>query len=130
MKATAEAPPPIEARRLAQDLIIQPDAIAVDRRDASGDYHVHTQHHMSAAERPGHVLGPAVGLLFFIPVFGIAIGAGKGALMGKITSRIDKEFQDQVRAWCSRAPLRCSFMVEKVTPDKAIDAMSKFGAPC
>jgi uncharacterized membrane protein len=35
-----------EARRLAQDLIIQPDAIAVIVRDTDGSYHVHTTHHM------------------------------------------------------------------------------------
>ena len=35
-----------EARRLAKDLIIEPDAIAVIVRDQSGDYHVHTRHHL------------------------------------------------------------------------------------
>ena len=35
-----------EARRLAADLIIQPDAIAVIVRDTDGSYHVHTSHHM------------------------------------------------------------------------------------
>ena len=34
-----------EARRLAQDLIIQPDAIAVIVRDKEGKYHTHTSHH-------------------------------------------------------------------------------------
>jgi hypothetical protein len=34
-------PPASEARRLAQDLIIQPDAIAVIVRDKEGSYHVH-----------------------------------------------------------------------------------------
>jgi uncharacterized membrane protein len=34
-----------EARRLAADLIIQPDAIAVIVRDEDGSYHVHTNHH-------------------------------------------------------------------------------------
>jgi len=37
-----------EARRLSQDLIIQPDAIAVIERDADGSYHVHTTHHATA----------------------------------------------------------------------------------
>jgi uncharacterized membrane protein len=38
------------------------------------------------------------GLLFFIPVFGMAIGAGMGALMGKVgKAGINKEFEDQVR---------------------------------
>jgi uncharacterized membrane protein len=39
-EATAEAAAD-EARRLAQDLIIQPDAIAVIVRDKEGSYHVH-----------------------------------------------------------------------------------------
>ena len=39
-----------EARRLAQDLIIQPDAIAVIVRDKDGSYHVHTSHHPVGAE--------------------------------------------------------------------------------
>src|SRR5208282_3904487 len=104
-----------EARRLSQDLIIQPDAIAVITRDEDGTYHVHTDHHpVGAGATWGMFWGFLFGLLFFIPVFGLAIGAGLGALMGKLAkTSIDKQFQDQVR--------------EKVTPDKAVEAMSKFG---
>ena len=47
-EATAEAAAN-EARRLARDLIIEPDAIAVIERDAEGKYHVHTSHHMVGA---------------------------------------------------------------------------------
>ena len=89
-----------EARRLAKDLIIEPDAIAVIVRDADGDYHVRTQHHMVGSGATwGMFWGLLFGVLFFVPVFGLAIGAGLGALMGKVTkSGIDKEFQDQVAA--------------------------------
>jgi uncharacterized membrane protein len=39
-----------------------------------------------------------LGLLFFIPVSGMGVGAGMGALMGKLArTSIDKQFQDQVR---------------------------------
>src|SRR5436190_23678591 len=73
-----------EARRLAQDLIIQPDAIAVIARDTDGSYHVHTSHHpVGGGAAWGMFWGFLFGLLFFIPVFGMAIGAGMGALMGK-----------------------------------------------
>jgi uncharacterized membrane protein len=42
--------------------------------------------------------GMLFGLLFFIPVFEMAIGAGLGALMGKMAKTgIDRQFQDQVR---------------------------------
>jgi uncharacterized membrane protein len=118
-----------EARRLAADLIIEPDAIAVIERDADGDYHVHTSHHMVGAGATwGMFWGVLFGLLFFIPVLGLAVGAGLGALMGKITKTgIDRQFQDQVRGMLQPGTSALFLMVEKVTPDKAVEAMSKFG---
>jgi len=118
-----------EARRLAADLIIQPDAIAVITRDKDGSYHTSTNHHLVGGGATwGMFWGLLFGLLFFIPVFGMAIGAGMGALMGKITkSGVDKEFQDQVRGLIQPGTSALFLMVEKVTPDKAIEAMSKYG---
>ena len=118
-----------EARRLAQDLIIQPDAIAVIVRDKEGKYHVHTAHRpVGAGATWGMFWGLLFGLLFFVPVLGMAVGAGMGALMGKITkSGIDKQFQDQVRGLIQPGTSALFLMVEKVTPDKAVDAMSKYG---
>jgi uncharacterized membrane protein len=118
-----------EARRLAHDLIIQPDAIAVISRDTEGNYHVTTNHHMVGAGATwGMFWGLLFGLLFFIPVFGMAIGAGMGALMGKLgKSSIDKQFQDQVRDMLKPGTSCLFLMLEKVTPDKAVEAMSKYG---
>ena len=118
-----------EARRLSQDLIIQPDAIAVIVRDKEGKYHTHTTHHMVGGGATwGMFWGLLFGLLFFIPVFGMAIGAGMGALMGKLTkSSIDKQFQDQVRDMLKPGTSALFLMLEKVTPDKAVEAMSKYG---
>ena len=82
-ESTAEAAAD-EARQLAKDLIIEPDAIAVIVRDAKGDYHVHTHHHMVGRGASwGMWWGLLFGVLFFIPVFGMAIGAGLGALDGQ-----------------------------------------------
>ena len=118
-----------EARRMARDLIIEPDAIAVIVRDKEGKYHVHTSHHpVGAGATWGMFWGLLFGLLFFIPVFGIAIGAGLGALMGKITkSGIDKSFQDQVRGMLQPGTSALFLMVEKVTPDRAVEGLSKYG---
>jgi uncharacterized membrane protein len=118
-----------EARRLAKDLIIEADAIAVIRRDAEGKYHVTTSHHpVGEGATWGMFWGFLFGLLFFIPVFGMAVGAGMGALMGKITKTgIDKEFQDQVRDMVAPGTSALFLVVEKVTPDKAVEALSRFG---
>jgi uncharacterized membrane protein len=127
-EATAEAAAD-EARRLSKDLIIESDAIAVIRRDSEGKYHVHTSHNpVGAGASWGMFWGLLFGILFFVPVFGIAIGAGLGALMGKITkSGIDREFQDQVRDMVKPGTSALFLMIEKVTPDKAVEAMSKYG---
>src|SRR5438552_12736018 len=127
-QATAEGAAE-EARRLAQDLIIQPDAIAVIVRDEEGGYHVHTNHHLVGGGATwGMFWGLLFGLLFFIPVLGMAVGAGMGALMGKVTkSGIDKQFTDQVRGMIEPGTSALFLMVEKVTPDKAVEAMSKYG---
>ena len=64
-----------EARQLARDLIIQPDAIAVIVRDKEGKYHTHTSHHMVGGGATwGMFWGLLFGLLFFVPVLGMAPG--------------------------------------------------------
>jgi uncharacterized membrane protein len=51
-----------------------------------------------------------------------------GALMGKVAkTSIDKQFQDQVRGMLTPGTSALFLMLEKVTPDKAIDAMSRYG---
>lgn len=118
-----------EAERLAKDLIIQPDAIAVIRRDAGGRYHVTTSHHeVGGGATWGMFWGFLFGLLFFVPVLGMAVGAGMGALMGKvIKTGIDKEFQDQVRDMVAPGTSALFLVVEHATPDKAIEALGRFG---
>ena len=83
----------------------------------------------SAAGRCGACSGGFLfGLLFFIPVFGMAVGAGMGALMGRFAkTSIDQQFQDQVRGMVQPGTSALFLMVEKVTPDKAVEAMSKYG---
>src|SRR3712207_7409087 len=73
-----------EAQRLAKDLIIEPDAIAVIIRDKEGKFKVTTSHHAVAGGAMwGMFWGLLFGMLFFIPFLGMALGAGLGALMGK-----------------------------------------------
>lgn len=118
-----------EAERLAKDLIIQPDAIAVIRRDAAGKYHVTTSHHeVGAGATWGMFWGFLFGLLFFVPVLGMAVGAGMGALMGKvIKTGIDREFQEQVRDMVTPGTSALFLVVEHATPDKAVEGLGKFG---
>jgi uncharacterized membrane protein len=118
-----------EAERLAQDLVIEPDAIAVIVRGQDGKFKVTTNHHsVGAGATWGMFWGFLFGLLFFIPVLGMAVGAGMGAIMGKVTkSGIDKSFQDRVRDMLQPGTSALFLVVEKVTPDKAIEGLSQYG---
>jgi uncharacterized membrane protein len=118
-----------EAERLAADLIIQADAIAAIVRDKEGKYKVTTNHHaVSQGTVWGMWWGLLFGLLFFVPVFGMAVGAGFGALFGKLEKTgVDKAFQEQVRDMLKPGTSALFLVIEKVTPDKAIEALRPYG---
>lgn len=118
-----------EVQRLAADLIIQPDAVAVIVCDEEGKYKVTTNHHMVGGGAVwGMFWGLLFGVLFFVPVLGIAVGAGLGALFGKIgEAGIDAQFQEQVRDMLKPGTSALFVVVEKVTPDKAVAALKQYG---
>ena len=118
-----------EARRLSAGMMIKPDAIAVIARDKGGTYHVQTSHHpLGAGASWGMFWGFLFGMLFFIPVIGVAVGAGLGAMLGKLAKTgIDKQFQNQVRDMLQPGTSALFLMLDKVKPDEAVAAMSKFG---
>ena len=67
-------------------------------------------------------------LLFFIPFFGMAAGAGIGALIGHVSKAgVDQAFQNQVREMLKPGTSALFMVVEQMTTDKAMDALSKYG---
>jgi len=118
-----------EAQHLAEELIIQPDAIAAIVRHKDGKFKVTTNHNSVAGGATwGMWWGLLFGILFFVPFAGMAVGAGLGALFGKLEKTgVDKEFQKQVQDMLQPGTSALFLVVEKVTPDKAVDALSKFG---
>lgn len=118
-----------EVERLAEDLVIQPEAVAVIRRDEKGRYKVITNHHpVTEGLTWGMLWGALFGLLFFIPVFGLAIGGAFGALFGAIEKAgIDEGFQQEVRDMVKPGTSALFMIVDKLTTDKAIQALSTYG---
>jgi uncharacterized membrane protein len=72
--------------------------------------------------------GMLFGILFLVPFLGMAVGAGMGALMGKIgKNAVDKQFESQVREMLQPGTSALFMVVEQVTPDRAVAALSKYG---
>jgi uncharacterized membrane protein len=119
-----------EVHKMQQDLIIEADAVAAIIRDTEGKIHVHTTHAPSTGGGAtwGMFWGFLFGILFFVPFLGMAVGAGMGALFGHLgKTAVDKQFQDQVRDMLKPGTSALFMVVEKVTPDKAVAALSQFG---
>lgn len=118
-----------EAEKLAGDLIIQPDALAAIVRSEDGKFRTITnQHAVGAGATWGMFWGLLFGILFFVPILGIALGAAFGAFGGKLAKgTIDKNFQDQVRAQVKPGTSALFMIVEQMTSDRALEALSKFG---
>jgi uncharacterized membrane protein len=118
-----------EVVRLSEDLIIEPDAVAVITRDHEGEFHVHTMHNeVATGALWGVFWGLLFGVLFFIPVVGAVFGAALGALLGLVTKLgISEQFQRQVRDMLQPGTSALFMVVEKMTTDKAVAALSRFG---
>ena len=118
-----------EAERLQKELVIQADAVAAIIRNKEGKIRVVTNHHaVGAGATWGMFWGMLFGMLFFVPFLGMAVGAGMGALMGKVTKNaVDKQFQDQVREMLQPGTSALFMVVEKVTPDKAVEGLRQYG---
>jgi uncharacterized membrane protein len=116
---------------LEQDLVIQAEQVAAISRDLEGKYHVHTTHGGASAGGGalwGGFWGMLFGLLFFIPFAGLAIGVGMGALFGHFGEKgIDKAFQQQVRDYLKPGTSALFMVIDQVTPDKAVAALSQYG---
>jgi uncharacterized membrane protein len=117
--------------RLEADLVIQADQAASISRDLRGNYHVHTSHGGASAGAGawwGGFWGFLFGLLFFIPIAGLAFGAGMGALFGHFGQKdIDQAFQQQVRDYLKPGTSALFLVIEQVTPDKATAALQQYG---
>lgn len=118
-----------EMERLASDLVVEPDAIAAIRRDIQGRFHVTTTHHeVATGTLWGVFWGALFGVLFFIPVLGIVVGTAMGAIIGLVTKLgVNESFQRQVREMLRPGTSALFIVAEKVTLDKTIDALKRFG---
>jgi len=118
-----------EVERRGDDLGLEPDAIAVIVRDTEGKYRVSTNHHPVGTGASYCMFWDLLfGLLFFIPVFGMSVGAGLGALLGIVDkTAVDPEFPERVRDMLKPGTSALFLVVENGRTDEALAALSVFG---
>lgn len=115
-------------RQMRADLGLEPDAIAVIARDAEGEYRASTrQQRVEQDGGWGMVWNLLFGLVFFVPVCGVAVGFDLGAVLAKIEkSGINRAFQQQVRDMVTPHSSALFLFISKADPARAVALLSNF----
>ena len=127
-EATAEA-----ARKklleLQKEYLIELGDAVVAVRQADGSVKLNQLMNMTAVSAAsGALWGGLVGLLFLNPLVGAALGAGAGALSGRLTDLgIDDKFMKDAASALTPGQAALCVLVRRVTADKVLPAMASFG---
>lgn len=109
-----------------QQLIRLADAAIVVRRPDGKAKVKQLNNLVGAGALGGAFWGMLIGLLFFMPWLGLAIGAISGAIAGKLSDvGIDDNFIKEVGATIEPNNSALFLMVERMTEDKVLEALSQ-----
>jgi uncharacterized membrane protein len=114
--------------KLQKERLITLDDAAVVVRKHDGHVKVKQAHSLVGAGAMGGAFwGMLIGLLFWAPWLGLAIGAVSGALAGKLTDvGIDDKFIKEVGATIKPGHSAAFLLVRESTPDKVLDELKGF----
>ncbi len=115
-------------RAAEERLIVLEDAVVVEHRpDGKVKLHQATHPSRSAGGR-GALWGGFIGLLFLVPLFGMAMGATTGAIAGKLADDgIDDEFMRRLVTSIPSGGAALVLLGHTPSRDKVIERVRPFG---
>jgi uncharacterized membrane protein len=116
-----------EIRRLAREQVFAPTFVRAVRRDRAGRYRVSGRHGVAATAGWDTLRGAiALGALAYRPLLrAVAAVAALAALFAR--RRIDPVFEQDVRDRLSPGASALLLVVDKITPDEVLEALSRLG---
>jgi uncharacterized membrane protein len=101
-------------------LITLEDAVIVESK-ADGKVKLHQPSLAGVGAAGGALWGGLIGLIFLVPLFGMAIGAASGAIAGKFSDTgVDDEFMKKLGAELGEGKAAVILLVREVTADKVL----------
>jgi uncharacterized membrane protein len=113
---------------LAKQELLQLQDAAYAYRDAKGKVRIHQAVSLTGAgAASGALWGTLIGMLFLMPVAGLAIGAGSGALAGKLADvGINDDTIKQIGGQLEQGKAAVFLLARSATVDKVIDAIKPY----
>jgi uncharacterized membrane protein len=103
------------------------DAVVVEKKE-DGKIKLHQPSMAGAGAAGGALWGGLIGLIFLMPLFGMAIGAATGAVAGKASDYgVDDDFMKELGEKLQPGNAAVFVLVREATRDKVLPEISKFG---
>jgi uncharacterized membrane protein len=124
-----------QAHRVASNLgeavkqhIIEIDDLVIVERRQDGKVKLHQPSMAGIGAASGALWGGLIGLIFLVPLFGMAIGAAAGAAGGALAdSGVDDDFMKRLGAELEPGKAAVIVLVRSVTADKLLPEIKEHG---
>ena len=115
--------------KLQREHLIELEDAAVVTKNAEGKVKLNQAINLTAAgATSGSFWGLLIGTLFLAPLLGAAVGAATGAISGALSDiGVDDDFMRELGETLQPDTSALFILVKKVTPDKVLDEVSKYG---
>ena len=113
---------------LQKEYLIEMEDVVVVTKDEKGKVKLHQALNLTLAGAVGGSFwGMLMGIIFFRPILGVAIGAGAGALSGRLRDiGISDNFMKELAETFTPGSSAVFLLVRKDTPDKVLEALKGF----
>jgi uncharacterized membrane protein len=117
-----------ELAKLQKEYLIEMEDIVIVTKDDKGKVKLHQAVNLTTVGAvSGSFWGLLIGMIFFNPLLGAAIGAGAGALSGKFSDiGIDDNFIKELSESFKPGSSAVFILVRKATPDKILEELKGF----
>lgn len=115
--------------KLQREHLIELEDAAVVVKNADGKIQLKQAVNLTTAgAASGGFWGLLIGTLFLVPLFGAAVGAATGAIGGALSDiGVDDNFMKELGETLKPETSALFILIKKVTPDKVLDEVSKYG---
>ena len=117
-----------ELAKMQKDYLIEMEDVVVVTKDENDKVKLHQAMNLTASGAIGGTFwGMLIGFLFLNPLAGAAVGAGAGALSGKLADiGINDQFMKDLGETFKPGTSALFVLVRKATPDKVLEGLKKF----
>jgi uncharacterized membrane protein len=118
-----------ELLKLQKEYLIKMEDAVVVTKDQEGKVKLHQAINLTATGAVGGTFwGALIGLIFLNPLLGAAVGAGAGALSGKLADiGIDDRFMKDLSAILQPGSSALFVLIKQATTDKVLEKLKGFG---